>query len=310
MTDADNDSEDEKTVIFSNMKQLLSKTEEEAKEKNACLLALGGELNGSLFDLEAGKNVIGRSVSTTHRFDFEGISRQHFVIEIEDQTWNATITDLASSNGTYLNNKKLSATVGLQKGDVIKLGEIALQFIPKGDPERLTYDKLVKEVNIDGLTQCFNKTYFNEVTENAVVKARTLKTPLSLIAFDIDHFKQINDQYGHHGGDIVLKKLAYLVQIEGVREGDVFARYGGEEFVILLPQTDLRLAVKIAERLRKLIKEHFFFYDNNNIPVSVSVGVAEVRDDVNSGTDLFKLADQGVYISKKAGRNQVNSLQT
>ena len=101
--------------------------------------------------------------------------------------------------------------MGLRKGYAIKLGEIALQFIPKGDPERLTYNKLAMEVHVDGLTQCFNKTYFNEVAEKAVMKARTLKTLLSIIAFDIDHSKQMNDRYGHDGGDNVLKKLTHLL---------------------------------------------------------------------------------------------------
>jgi len=91
-----------------------------------------------------------------------------------------------------------------------------------------------------------------------------------------------------------------------VRESDTFARYGGEEFVILLPKTNIKSAFEIAERLRRLLESHQFMYDNKRLPVAASVGVADYRQGVNTGTDLFKRADEAVYVSKEGGRNQVN----
>ena len=99
-------------------------------------------------------------------------------------------------------------------------------------------------------------------------KAKLNGTPLSLIIFDLDHFKKLNDNYGHDAGDYVLKEMADLVKNNGVREQDVFARYGGEEFVILLPKTNLKYSFEIAERLRKLIEAHSFTYESQKLPVT------------------------------------------
>jgi two-component system cell cycle response regulator len=130
--------------------------------------------------------------------------------------------------------------------------------------------------------------------------------PLSLIVFDLDHFKNLNDGYGHDAGDFVLSDMAAIIRSNGVRDQDVFARYGGEEFVILLPKTNLKQAFEIAERLRKLVEGHEFIYDEKRLPVTASIGVADYRQGVATGTDLFKRADEAVYKSKQGGRNQVN----
>lgn len=181
-----------------------------------------------------------------------------------------------------------------------------MKFLPKGDPERLTYDKLHEEANTDGLTRCYNKSYFNNALEAEVKKSKLTGKPLTLIIFDLDHFKKLNDNYGHDAGDYVLKEKAQLIRSNGVRQGDVFARYGGEEFCVLLPNTNLKQGFEIAERLRKLVEKHEFIYDGKRLPVTASIGVADYRQGVATGTDLFKRADSAVYKSKEGGRNQVN----
>ena len=123
--------------------------------------------------------------------------------------------------------------------------------------------------------------------------------PLSLIIFDLDHFKNLNDNYGRDAGDYVLKEMAGIVRNNGVRDQDIFARYGGEEFVILLPKTNLKYSFEIAERLRKLIEAHSFTYESQKLPVTASIGVADYRQGVNSGVDLFKRADSAVYKARK-----------
>ncbi len=100
--------------------------------------------------------------------------------------------------------------------------------------------------------------------------------------------------------------MASLLRDNGIREGDIFARYGGEEFVVLLPNTNLKQGFEIAERLRKLVEQHQFVYDGKRLPVSASIGIADYRQGVNTGVDLFKRADSAVYKSKEGGRNQVN----
>lgn len=295
---------DDATVVLTDIKAALASAEKEASEKPAALLVVGGELNGSLFDLTAEEVICGRSAKNEITLDFNGISREHFKLTASDDGYD--VQDAGSRNGTFLNNEKLDAPVSLKKGDMIKVGAVALKFLPKGDPERLTYDKLNLEANTDGHTGCFNKTYFNNKINLEVKKSKVTGAPLSLIVFDLDHFKNLNDNYGHDAGDYVLKELAELIRNNGVRENDIFARYGGEEFVILLPKTNLKQSYEIAERLRKVVESHDFIYEANKLPVTASIGVADYRKGVSTGTDLFKRADESVYKSKEGGRNQVN----
>ncbi len=292
------------TVVITDIRKALASSEDEAKQKPACLLVVGGELNGSLFNLEMGETVVGRNPDCTISLDFHGVSRKHFTINVTES--EVELTDLGSANGTYLNNQKLTDPVILKRADMIKIGAIAMKFIPKGDPERLTYDKLHEEAHTDGLTKCYNKMYFNNALELEVKKSKVTGKPLTLIIFDLDHFRNLNNNFGHDAGDYVLREKAQIIRDGGIRQGDIFARYGGEEFCILLPNTNLKQGFEIAERLRKLVEKHEFIYDGKRLPVSASVGVADYRMGVNNGTDLFKRADSAVYKSKDGGRNQVN----
>lgn len=295
---------DDSTIVLTDIKAALSAAEKEASEKPAALLVVGGELNGTIFDLTTNIVVCGRSAKNEITLEFNGISREHFQLKAVEDGFE--LSDLESRNGTFLNNKKVEGSLLLTKGDIIKVGAIALKYLPKGDPERLTYDKLNLEANTDRHTGCYNKTYFNNKLELEVKKSKVTGTPLSLIIFDLDHFKKLNDNYGHDAGDYVLKHMAELIRKNGVREDDVFARYGGEEFVILLPKTNLKQSYEIAERLRKLVESHNFVYDQKKLPVTASIGVADYRQGVTTGTDLFKRADEAVYKSKEGGRNQVS----
>ena len=296
--------DDNATLVITDIKAALAAADEEASAKPACFLVVGGELNGTIFDLLEGETVVGRNPDCTIPLEFQGISRQHFQVKVSSGN-DVRVLDLGSSNGTFLNNQKIESESALQKGDMVKVGSIALKFLPSGDTERLTYDKLHQEANTDGLTQCYNKMYFNGKLDLEVKKSKVTGTPLSLIIFDLDHFKHLNDNYGHDAGDYVLKEMAGLLRDNGIRKGDIFARYGGEEFVVLLPKTNLKQAFEIAERLRKLVETYKFVYDSKRLPVTASIGVADYRQGVNTGTDLFKRADSAVYKSKEGGRNQV-----
>ncbi len=294
---------DDSTIVLTDIKAALDSADKEASNKPPALLVVGGDLNGTLFDLVHDETILGRSAENTIILEFQGISRQHLKILLQDS--KVIIVDLGSKNGTYLNNQKLTGSAPLSKGDIIKLGSVALKFIPAGDPERLTYDKLSREANMDRHTGCYNKTYFNNALNLEVKKSKVTGEPLSLVLFDLDHFKALNDNFGHDAGDYVLKEMARIIRSNGVRDQDVFARYGGEEFVILLPKTNLKQAFEISERLRKLIEGHKFMYDLKKLPVTASVGVADYRQGVNTGTDLFKRSDAAVYKAKQGGRNQV-----
>ncbi len=297
-------SNDDTTVLL-DIDEALSRSEKEAEERPAALVVVGGEVNGTIFNLPQGTTTVGRNPDNIIPLEFEGISRNHFKIVVTEED-SVTLEDTGSRNGTYLNNKKAEGSVSLKKGDIIKIGSMALKYLPKGDPERLTYDKLHLEANTDALTGCYNKGYFNNKIALEVKKSKLTGSPLALIIFDLDHFKNLNDNYGHDAGDFVLRDISRVIRSNGVRDEDVFARYGGEEFVILLPKTNLKYAFEIAERLRKLIENTEFIYENKRLPVTASIGVADYRKGVSTGTDLFKRADKAVYMSKEKGRNQVN----
>jgi len=298
------------TIIFSREEANKLNNPADLVIRNACLLGLEGSVSGQIFDLPSGISTFGRNPENTFTIEAEGISRRHFLIEVTENNNETTvhIKDLGSSNGTYVSEKKVNSQLSniLQKNDKITAGKVAFRFIPKGDPDRLAYDKLAMAAHIDKLTESFNKAYFLEHLETEIKKSSRSGQPLTLIVLDLDFFKKLNDTYGHHAGDFVLRELSLLVKKQGLRDGDIFARYGGEEFVILLPKTNLKQGHEIAERIRKLIETHHFNYEGKKLTVTSSLGLADFRPGVVNGTDLFKRADKAVYQSKEKGRNQTN----
>ena len=134
--------------------------------------------------------------------------------------------------------------------------------------------------------------------------SKTYGRPLSVIYFDLDHFKKVNDTYGHNAGDFILSELSKLVK-SIVRKDDIFCRFGGEEFVILLPNTDARTAYDSAERIRKTVEENVFNTEGHSLKQTVSLGVSQLQPSMNTPKDFLEDADKKLYQSKQNGRNQV-----
>jgi two-component system cell cycle response regulator len=286
----------------------MTKTEnKEYLNCNACLLGVKGDVLGQFYDLPQGIHTFGRNPENTFSLNIDGISRKHFQIEIKDSPneFQAEIKDMGSSNGTHVNKQKISSK-NLNKGDLIDVGTLQFKFLPKGDPERLSLDKMYMAANIDKLTECYNKAYFQAALDVEIKKCKNSGSPLTLLVLDLDKFKTLNDTYGHLTGDYVLKEVAAVTRHQGIREGDIFARYGGEEFVVLLPKTALKQGFEIAERIRKIVEVHKYTFDGKNIAVTTSIGVADYREGVVNGDELFKRADKALYTSKEKGRNQTN----
>jgi len=159
---------------------------------------------------------------------------------------------------------------------------------------------LSKKAMIDGLTGLWNRSYFDQRLTAELSLARRSNKPLSCIMCDIDHFKQVNDRYGHPGGDQVLRDVAHLL-VEGCRVEDVICRYGGEEFAIIGPNTPSNGAAGLAERLRAGIAQSEFHHQGTAIRVTCSFGIA----DVESGQQIVQCADEALYRAKHCGRNRV-----
>lgn len=156
----------------------------------------------------------------------------------------------------------------------------------------------------DRLTGAFSKDAFNEIFGLKIIEAKHINAPLSLIIFDIDYFKQINDTYGHLVGDTVLRELAHVVQAN-MRQSEYFVRWGGEEFILLLPGTDLYGAQMVAEKLRRLVEKTEFSEVGK---VTCSFGVTTLRND-DTMQSFLQRADEALYEAKKSGRNQVRVKQ-
>ena len=154
----------------------------------------------------------------------------------------------------------------------------------------------------DSLTGALNRIAFEDILNREIRNAKRKGRPLSLIIFDVDNFKSINDSFGHLFGDKVLRKVANLVA-ENLRETDVFARWGGEEFIILLPDTDLDRAVAVADKLRRIIHSYRFM---NNLTVTASFGVTQFEEEDDVVRFVMK-ADKALYTAKRNGKNRVES---
>jgi diguanylate cyclase (GGDEF)-like protein len=156
----------------------------------------------------------------------------------------------------------------------------------------------------DGLTEIFNQRKFHEEVEREVTRAERYGRPLSMILFDIDRFKTVNDNYGHLCGDYVLKRVTEKVA-QLLRSEQIFARVGGEEFAAILPETNGENAAQLAEKLRLVIAEKPFQYAGLEVPVTSSFGVAELSPAAVTKDALYEAADRALYYSKQNGRDLV-----
>ena len=161
----------------------------------------------------------------------------------------------------------------------------------------------------DGLTGLNNRRHFFDEAKGEYERIRRYGRALSVVMIDIDHFKKLNDTYGHSVGDAVLREVARRFQ-EAVRTIDVVARYGGEEFVVLMPETDLAEALKVAERVRRCVVECPVYNDGVTVFTTISLGVAEIDEKMACLEDLLKCSDQALYAAKAAGRNRVEAYRT
>lgn len=158
----------------------------------------------------------------------------------------------------------------------------------------------------DRLTGLSNRGYWEECLQHEYARHRRYQSMAALVMFDIDHFKAVNDTFGHPAGDKVIQAVAEVIR-EQIRDTDYAGRYGGEEFVVLLPDIDTLGAIVFAERLRQRIASLVVTYENQAIPFTISLGVADLSFPTDGHKQLIERADQALYASKKGGRNQTNS---
>lgn len=273
------------------------------QQKKPAMDILGGPAMGQQILLEEGDLTWGRSREADVFVEDEAISRYHFKVSVRDRL--ATIEDLGSTNGTYINGKRVERQL-LQSNDKIQISSNTVLRFSYVDPiDTDVHQRFYEMALFDPVTQAHTKRYFLDRIQHEVAYSKRKSLPLSLIIFDLDHFKNVNDTYGHPAGDCVLQRVAELTQ-EMIRTEDVFARYGGEEFVILMRDAREAPARALAERLREAVEKKLFEFEGQMIPVRISAGVACCSDKhAGEAKDLIQWADQALYYSKNNGRNQV-----
>jgi two-component system, cell cycle response regulator len=281
----------------------ISKVSGKPFARASAVVVIYGEELGRKYDLEDGKTVVGRSSKCEIQIDHDSVSRQHVRFTVKDG--RCTLEDLGSTNGTFVNDETISGKVALRNADLIKVGRAVLKFIANDNIEAAYHDEIYRLTTVDGLTQVHNRRYFDEAIERELSRCRRYQRALSLTLIDVDHFKKINDTFGHLAGDAVLKEVAGSIK-KRIRKEDLFARYGGEEFALLCPELDHKGVLQMAEKVRKLIEGHEFRFDGAAIPVTISCGTATLAgkksDDAQA---LIARADEKLYEAKESGRNRV-----
>jgi two-component system cell cycle response regulator len=292
---------DEKTRVT----QVVHKLPVEETPSNDCLVVIYTKeagLLGRRFVLDSSVTRVGRGADNQIVLEGDSVSRRHAHFEKRGNQWH--VVDDGSTNGTYVNEQQIPREAQLRNADRIKIGPTILKYLSGADAEAKYHEEIYRMTIVDGLTQIHNKRYLQEALDREVLRARRHDRELSLLMIDIDFFKRINDQYGHLAGDHVLRELAQAIQ-ERIRRDEVFARYGGEEFAILLPETPLEGAASLAEDLRVRVSEHSFVFQNEVIPVTVSIGCARLASSDGVASDLIQRADEKLYEAKRTGRNRV-----
>jgi diguanylate cyclase (GGDEF)-like protein len=268
----------------------------------SCLVQIHGPNLGKKYVLDSDEFTIGRDVKNNILVDLDNVSRRHAAIRTRQG--RSYVQDLGSTNGTYLNDQEVLEETALRSGDFVKVGGAIFKFLSGGNIETLYHEEIYQLTIVDGLTQINNKRFLMEFLEREMGRCHRYSRSLSLIIFDIDHFKSVNDTHGHIAGDFVLRELAQRIK-QRIRKEECFARYGGEEFAIVMPESGPDNARRFADKLRKIVEDHPFVFEGKEMRITISLGLADMTAEMTEPAQFLKAADDRLYQAKNAGRNQV-----
>jgi two-component system, cell cycle response regulator len=272
--------------------------------QHACLVHIypSGPDMGRRHTLADRPVTLGRGESSDIRIPDQSVSRAHARIEAVIDGYE--LADLQSTNGTFVNDHAVAAR-RLRDGDYLRVGNCIYRFLAGGNVEADYHEEIYRLTITDALTETHNKRSLFQFLEYELARSERHQRPLSVVMFDIDHFKALNDRLGHLAGDATLRELAACVKAN-VRNVDLFARYGGEEFILVLPETTQDGALVCAEQVRQRVEAHPFQFENETHKVTVSLGVAATTGDAALTPATFIAeADANLYRAKHQGRNCV-----
>ena len=303
----DNEEDLERTSVATS--ETLKVTLDTANKTPAALVLLVGPASsiGKQWHISSNNIVVGRSPSSAVFVDDRSVSKSHARFILGDGG-DVSVMDLESTNKTVINHQTIAplTPVKLGNNDQIKVGNVIFKFLEKGNVETVASKATFDKTQLDALTGIYSKGALQAYSPEAIKRSDMTTEPLSLIIFDIDHFKKINDTYGHAAGDYVIKEIARLVKDKLIRGEDFFARFGGEEFVLVVSSADIPVSSYIAERIRASIEAHIFDFEGVKMLITVSAGVSVRKPKGDQWDQLFEKADKALYRSKNRGRNLVS----
>jgi diguanylate cyclase (GGDEF)-like protein len=311
--DTDTDDIDLSTLHESGMTQTFEQASRERAERfphpasEADLILIAHPDNqrlGSRYRLSPGSTVeVGRSGAVGISLpEVLSISRKHARLRYVGPV--VTIEDLGSTNGTYVNGQAIHGRTVLRSGDRFQTAAVHFKFLHEQDVESAYHLAIYELMMRDGLTEISNKRKYEEEMQREFARAVRHRRPLSLVIFDLDEFKTVNDTYGHLCGDFVLKQIASIAR-DLVRPEQMLARVGGDEFVILAPETTADGAATLAAKIRDRILACDYRYGDVRVAMSCSFGVAALEEGMASPQDLYRSADSALLRAKRSGRNRV-----
>lgn len=261
-----------------------------------------GPLIGRRYACGADPVLIGRDHECQIQNADASVSRHHARVERRGGVYH--VEDLGSTNGTFVNNVPRATSV-LKDGDYLRLGNCIYRFLAGDNLEAGYHEEIHRLTVTDGLTGVPNRRHFEEFLDRELAGSVRHRRGLALAMLDIDHFKSVNDRFGHFAGDLTLREVA-ATATAAVRRDELFARYGGEEFALVLPEAGPAEAVAVCERIRAAVAAHEYECDGQRYRVTVSVGVAFASgDEGQTPADLVREADAQLYRAKRSGRDRV-----
>ena len=267
----------------------------------ACVVVIHGEGLGKRADVSGARVVIGRSHEADLTIPHPSVSRLHCVLWLDQDRYR--IKDLGSTNRTRVNDRVIE-DADLADGDHITIGESILKFISHASVEARYHEEVHQLASHDSLTDFSNRRHFFELLEKEVARADRKARALSLAILDIDHFKRINDQHGHLGGDVVLRRIAELMRA-GLGNEELVGRIGGEEFAILFPDLSDDEVQRRCEALRMAVAETRISLGEMQVHMTISIGIARLGPANPDRPALMRAADAALYRAKDQGRNRI-----
>ncbi len=271
-------------------------------QQQPLLVVMHGSLLGMTYAIRDEVIAIGRTATLDIPIDDENVSRRHAEITFDGSS--VKIKDLDSTNGTFVNSQRITDTI-LHDGDLILIGRVLFKFIRSSSIENRFFDQMYALATTDFLTGIFNRQHIISRLESEFARSRRYNRPLSVLLYDIDHFKHVNDSFGHLAGDQLLMESSRLIG-KSVRSQDYYGRFGGDEFMIICPETDLNNTVLLAQRLVQVLAKWSYSYQSRKLDFNISIGLAALSDEMRSAVDLIAKADTLMYRSKQRGRNHIS----